>query len=87
MCCLGFNVRINMKDMISYIFFIYIVINRYTAMNLKFFLLMPSRVLSRSFSVGIGGFVIGLGQISFFFSLHFIVKMACKMTFNDYYGF
>ena len=28
------------------------------------------------FSVGIGGFVIGLGQISFFFSLKYIVTSA-----------
>ena len=27
------------------------------------------------FSVGIGGFVIGLGQISFFFLLYFVVNV------------
>ena len=30
------------------------------------------------FSVGIGGFVIGLGQISFFFSSGIEVKTVCK---------
>ena len=29
------------------------------------------------FSVGIGGFVIGLGQISFFFSLYVTVNFIC----------
>ena len=32
------------------------------------------------FSVGIGGFVIGLGQISFFFSFHFTIKQECKKS-------
>ena len=32
------------------------------------------------FSVGIGGFVIGLGQISFFFSLNIILVPNSKCT-------
>ena len=32
------------------------------------------------FSVGIGGFVMGLGQISFFFSLFMTEASPCKLT-------
>ena len=32
------------------------------------------------FSVGIGGFVIGLGQISFFFSCYISLMAPCKIT-------